>query len=87
MAKNLRLIRSEVDDGRSVRVKRFWEIMSEGGNRLLVVNGWNSWPAEPLRGIRVSDRVHYWRVASRFDGAIRQEALAYPESLVEAAQP
>ena len=87
LAEALRLLRKEVVDGRSVRVKRFWEIMGEGEKRVLVVNWWNSWPAEPVRGMLVSDRVHYWRVASRFDKVVKQEALAFPEQIMEKILP
>lgn len=87
LADALRLYRKEVVDGRGVRVKRFWEILGEGAMRSVVVNWWNSWPAEPMNGLLVSDRVHYWRVASRFDKVVKQEALAFPDTLMDGILP
>ena len=41
------------------KVKTFWEILSDNGLRVGVVNWWGSWPARELRGWNVSERYYY----------------------------
>jgi predicted AlkP superfamily phosphohydrolase/phosphomutase/Flp pilus assembly protein TadD len=41
------------------RSKAFWNILSEQGLRVCVVGWWASWPAEPVDGVIVSDRISY----------------------------
>ncbi len=38
------------------RVKAFWNILSERGIPVSVVNWWVTWPPEPVNGVMVSDR-------------------------------
>ncbi|MBI1816779.1 MAG: alkaline phosphatase family protein [Deltaproteobacteria bacterium] len=37
------------------RVKALWNILSERGRRVAVVNWWGTWPSEPVNGFLVSD--------------------------------
>lgn len=66
--------------GTSRRVPAFWEIASAEGRPVSVVNWWATWPAEPVLGALVSERVHYYRAAAR---GTRPEArrLTYPPEL------
>lgn len=41
------------------RVKAFWNVLSEAEVETGVVGWWATWPAEPVRGFMVSDRVAY----------------------------
>lgn len=41
----------------SRRVPAFWNLLSDAGRRVAVVGWWASWPAEPVHGTIVSDRV------------------------------
>jgi tetratricopeptide (TPR) repeat protein len=41
------------------RVRAFWNILSEAGLPVDVVAWWATWPAEPIKGRMVSDRVAY----------------------------
>jgi hypothetical protein len=41
------------------KVKTFWEILSDSGLRVGVVNWWGSWPARETRGWNVSERYYY----------------------------
>ncbi len=45
------------------KVKTFWEILSDNGLRVGVVNWWGSWPARNLRGWNISER-YYYKLAS-----------------------
>jgi len=45
------------------KVKTFWEILSDNGLRVGVVNWWGSWPARQLRGWNISER-YYYKLAS-----------------------
>ncbi len=41
------------------KVKAFWNVLSDAGVESGVVGWWATWPAEPVRGFLVSDRVAY----------------------------
>ncbi|HZN03730.1 MAG TPA: alkaline phosphatase family protein, partial [Candidatus Polarisedimenticolia bacterium] len=41
------------------KVRAFWNILTEAGLPVDVVAWWASWPAEPIRGHLISDRVAY----------------------------
>jgi type I phosphodiesterase/nucleotide pyrophosphatase len=41
------------------KVKTFWEILSDHGLRIGVVNWWGSWPARETRGWNISERYYY----------------------------
>ncbi|MGD2176169.1 MAG: alkaline phosphatase family protein, partial [Candidatus Brocadiaceae bacterium] len=69
-------------DGRHIRARPFWEVVSESGGRVGVVNWWHSWPARPVNGFLVSDRLHYWRAAWRGKPPVDTH-LVYPESLMD----
>jgi Type I phosphodiesterase / nucleotide pyrophosphatase len=45
------------------KVKTFWEILSDNGLRVGVVNWWGSWPARQIRGWNISER-YYYKLAS-----------------------
>jgi hypothetical protein len=51
-------------------VKTFWNVASEKGLRVGVVNWWATWPAEPLNGYVVSDRAFF--KLDRGEGADRE---------------
>ena len=46
------------------KVKTFWEILSDHGLRVGIVNWWGSWPARELRGWNISERFYY-KLSSR----------------------
>jgi len=78
----LHLMREYVFDCRSVRAKRFWEIVSLSGGRVGVVNWWHSWPAQPVDGFIVSDRLHYWRGLAQGTVPDEHSRLTFPENLL-----
>jgi Flp pilus assembly protein TadD/arylsulfatase A-like enzyme len=65
------------------RVKAFWNILSDAGLTVAVVGWWATWPAEPVEGVLVTDRMAY--SLFRFDGGGPHEGLTYPESYFAAA--
>ena len=69
-------------DGRHIGAKTFWDVVSDAGGRVGVLNWWHSWPAQPINGFVVSDRLHYWR--DIWKGKAAPEAhLTYPDGLVD----
>lgn len=60
------------------KVKTFWEILSDNGLRVGIVNWWGSWPARELRGWNVSER-YYYKLSSR--GEAQDET--YPRELFQ----
>jgi predicted AlkP superfamily pyrophosphatase or phosphodiesterase len=69
-------------DGRHVKEKTFWDIVSEGGRTVGMVNWWHSWPARPVNGFVVTDRLHYWRQAWRGKEPVDSH-LVYPPGMLE----
>jgi predicted AlkP superfamily pyrophosphatase or phosphodiesterase len=43
-----------------------WQILSEAGRRVAVVGWWTTWPAEPVNGVMISDRMLYNRFNLQF---------------------
>ncbi len=68
---------------RSRRVKALWNIFSEQGLSSDVIAWWATWPAEPLRGRMVSDRVAY----SLFQVSGETRGLTWPDGLQETLRP
>jgi Type I phosphodiesterase / nucleotide pyrophosphatase len=64
------------------RVPALWNIASEAGSPIAVVDWWATWPAEPVLGAIVSDRVNFWRMAER--GHPPEDSdLTFPRGLEE----
>ena len=62
------------------RVPALWNLASEAGSPITVIDWWATWPAEPVLGAVISDRVNFWRQAER--GHPPEDAdLAYPADL------
>ena len=55
----LRITRAQPATAALRSVKAFWNVASEKGLRIGVVNWWASWPAEPVNGWLVSDRAAF----------------------------
>jgi predicted AlkP superfamily phosphohydrolase/phosphomutase/Flp pilus assembly protein TadD len=68
---------------RSRRVKALWNIFSEQGLSADVIAWWATWPAEPLHGRMVSDRVAY----SLFQVSGETRGLTWPDGLQETLRP
>ncbi len=68
------------------RVKALWNILSERGYASGVVGWWATWPAEPVYGFIVSDRVAYqlFGFKERGGGLLRR---TWPEALGLVIQP
>jgi len=85
VAKALHLRKRFHFDGRHILAKTFWDLVSESGRNAVLVNWWHSWPAAPINGCVVSDRVHYWRSAARGKEP-KQSHLTYPPELLDEAR-
>jgi Flp pilus assembly protein TadD/predicted AlkP superfamily phosphohydrolase/phosphomutase len=57
-----------------------WQILSRAGVRVGVVGWWASWPAEPISGYMVSDRVAYQLFGYRSDAEVA-EGKVWPAEL------
>jgi len=62
------------------RTPTVWQILSRAGVRVGVVGWWASWPAEPLEGYVVSDRIAYQLFGYDFD-AESSEGKVWPPEL------
>ncbi len=61
-------------------VPAYWDLATAAHAPVDVVNWWVTWPAEPVLGHLVSERVYYFRFAAH--GAPRETSrLTYPEEL------
>lgn len=72
------------------RTKALWNILSDAGKRTAVIGWWTTWPAEPVSGVMVSDRMLY----NRFNLALGYEAFGddligqtWPEELYAELSP
>jgi predicted AlkP superfamily phosphohydrolase/phosphomutase len=68
--------------GEMIRVKTLFEILSEAGKRVGVINWWHSWPAQALNGFVVSDRINYGRWREIYGQQQSPERLTFPSSLL-----
>jgi hypothetical protein len=64
------------------KIKTFWEILSDHGLRVGIVNWWGSWPARELRGWNISERFYY-KLSS--GGQPREET--FPRALFQQYAP
>lgn len=68
------------------QVPTFWEVLSRRGVEVGVVGWWASWPADPVRGYLVSDRIAYQLFGFRADP--REAAgKTWPAELYEEVRP
>jgi Flp pilus assembly protein TadD/predicted AlkP superfamily phosphohydrolase/phosphomutase len=56
-----------------------WQILSRAGSRVGVVGWWASWPAEPINGYMVSDRIAYQLFGYRSDADVEEGKVWPPE--------
>jgi hypothetical protein len=69
------------------RVPALWEIASAHGSPLSVVSLWATWPAEPILGEIVSERIYYFRQAARAGDPAEEARLTWPEELYGEVRP
>jgi len=74
-------------DQRDVKVKALWDIMSEGGGRVGVVNWPTTWPACQVNGFMVSDRLQFWRMIALEGESPTEQYLTFPRELLEQLGP
>lgn len=68
------------------KVKALWNIASDAGLSSAFVAWWATWPAEPIRGIMVSDRVSY-SLFSFVPGENPGGGETFPEGYFQEIQP
>lgn len=71
---------------RSRRVPTVWELLSEAGAPVGVTGWWATWPAGPVRGYLVTDRVAYQLFGFSSDPR-SSEGKTWPPSLYETVRP
>ncbi|MBI4161105.1 MAG: alkaline phosphatase family protein, partial [Acidobacteria bacterium] len=68
------------------RVRALWNLFSAAGRSVDVVAWWATWPAEPIRGRMITDRVAYSLFGYEATPADRAGAT-WPEALLETIDP
>ncbi|HEY2943101.1 MAG TPA: alkaline phosphatase family protein [Vicinamibacteria bacterium] len=68
------------------RVPAFWNITTSLGSPVSVVNWWGTWPAEPVAGHVVSERVYYHKLRHRNEPD-HPAGLTYPDDLYPRIAP
>ena len=68
------------------KVKAFWDVFSDAGVTTGVVGWWATWPAEPVRGFVVSDRVAY-QLFDLGDAELPRAGKVYPASAWDELEP
>ena len=78
----LRLTRSQPAGAALRSVKTFWNVASDKGLRVGVVNWWATWPAEPVNGWLVSDRA-----AFKIEKGLPADREVHPPEAFETLRP
>jgi hypothetical protein len=65
------------------KVRAFWNILSEHDRSVGVIGWWATWPAEPVRGYVVSDRVAYTRMEATLGEDTPHSHQVYPPELAQ----
>lgn len=68
------------------RVPAYWNLVSRAGGRVAVLNWWASWPAEPVNGFVVSERIHFARLIAR-GMPTATNRLTYPPEFYREIEP
>ncbi len=68
------------------RALTVWDMLGAAGRSVGVVGWWATWPAEPVRGWLVSDRMTRSRWSEWSDG-VKQDGLTYPAELADELLP
>jgi hypothetical protein len=70
----------------SLRTARpLWDVLSDQGLRVAVINWWASWPPEPVNGVIVSDRFFFAANGGEASGAVA--AFVHPPSILGDLRP
>jgi predicted AlkP superfamily phosphohydrolase/phosphomutase len=70
-------------NSRDLTAKTFWDIVSERGGRVGIVNWLNTWPAYPVNGFMVADRLQPWRLAEARLESPQETDLTWPRELAD----
>jgi predicted AlkP superfamily phosphohydrolase/phosphomutase len=70
-----------------VEAKTLWDVVSDAGGRVAVVNWVNTWPAPKVNGCVASDRMQTWRWVELQREDMKDEHLTYPPELVHELVP
>jgi hypothetical protein len=62
------------------RVPAYWNVATRLGSPVAVLNWWATWPAEPILGSMVTQRMYFWRFAASGNWTPGQR-LTWPEDL------
>ena len=68
-------------------VKALWNIISEHKKKVGVVGWLVTWPAEPVNGIIISDRLTYLDYDPQKASALLTKQVTYPETLMNTLKP
>ena len=69
------------------KVPAFWELDSAAGARVVVVNWWATWPADPVNGVMVSERAYFEELVRRNRSRAAPPRLTWPPALFEMVAP
>jgi len=82
LLERFQLIHTAPVAGTARRVPAYWDIASRFRSPVTVLNWWATWPAEPVLGAMVSERLYFWRFAER-GHRTAAVALIHPPELLE----
>ncbi|MGH7151478.1 MAG: alkaline phosphatase family protein, partial [Planctomycetota bacterium] len=87
LASRAGLARADLVSSRQRRVPTVWGLASAAGEQVAVVHWWASWPAEPVNGWLVTDRLAYHRSLALDRIAPADRALTHPAALASTLGP
>jgi len=81
------LMREHQMDYTQLRARRVWDIVSDLGGSVCVVNFYQTWPAYPVNGILVTDRLNSRRHEEMGINYESGASLSYPNELMKELSP
>ena len=87
LASRAGLARADLVSSRQRRVPTIWGLASAAGEQVAVVHWWASWPAEPVNGWLVTDRLAYHRSLALDRIAPAERGLTHPPALASSLAP
>ncbi|MCI0588280.1 MAG: alkaline phosphatase family protein [Planctomycetes bacterium] len=87
LASRAGLARADLVSSRQRRVPTIWGLASAAGEQVAVVHWWASWPAEPVNGWLVTDRLAYHRSLALDRISPAERGLTHPPALASSLAP
>ncbi len=87
LARRTGLLQRRLYESDDLRCPNVWDIVGDAGGSVAVVNWYNTWPAYPVNGVMISDRIQFWRSAGLSGEGPPSDRHLYPQAMADEFQP